>query len=533
MAASTITAVVLLLCGFGLIISILGYMSFSEAFRDEYAVTTYHMANTAASVVNGDHIEDYLAGGRTEEYRETGAILDDYCDKLHVSLVYVIWVDQSDYSRFVSVFNSVNNTVDNTEYSVWELGHKRQTTNDEYRRKYSLLYSGESTRETVYRYHPNDGSHPHITTMVPVKNEAGETTAILCIQRPMRELTDAVRPYAITIAAAAVLLALLTALFIAFYLRKQVVKPVRQVSEEATRFARENTIGEPMGSISRYREITSLADSISTMETEMVRYIENLTTITAEKERIGTELTLATQIQESMLPNRFPAFPGRTDFDIYATMDPAREVGGDFYNFFLIDDDHLGLVIGDVSGKGVPAALFMMVTSILVSEFCMGGTDPAEILTRLNQRICKHNEAEMFVTVWLGILELSTGRLSAANAGHEFPSIRRAGGGYELIRDKHGFVVGGLPEARYRTYELQLTPGDSLFVYTDGVPEAMDGEHQLFGTERMIAALNGSPDAPPKEILANVRRAVDDFVQEAEQFDDMTMLCLAYKGPKA
>ena len=214
-------------------------------------------------------------------------------------------------------------------------------------------------------------------------------------------------------------------------------------------------------------------------------------------------------------------------------MDPAREVGGDFYNFYFVDDDHLALVIGDVSGKGIPAALFMMVTNILISDRTRMGGNPAEILRFVNQEICAHNEAEMFVTVWLGILELSTGKLVAANAGHEYPAIRHADGAFELLRDKHGFVIGGLEGVSYRGYELQLAPGDRIFVYTDGVPEATAPDNTMFGTDRMLAALNEVPTGSPEQILNKVRRAVDDFVKGAEQFDDLTMLCLEYKGAKA
>ena len=211
-------------------------------------------------------------------------------------------------------------------------------------------------------------------------------------------------------------------------------------------------------------------------------------------------------------------------------MDPAREVGGDFYNFFLIDDDHLFAVIGDVSGKGIPGALFMMVSNILISDRTRLGGTPAEILHYVNQDLCAHNEAEMFVTVWLGILELSTGILTAANAGHEYPAIRRANGRFELFKDRHGFVLGGLDSAKFREYVLHLEPGDRIFVYTDGVPEATADDNRMFGTERMLDALNEEPDAGPERLLNNVRAAVDDFVDGAEQFDDLTMLCLEYRG---
>ncbi len=243
-----------------------------------------------------------------------------------------------------------------------------------------------------------------------------------------------------------------------------------------------------------------------------------------------SELETANQIQEAMLPRIFPAFPDRGEFDVYASMDPAKEVGGDFYDFFLIDDDHLCLVMADVSGKGIPAALFMMASKIILQSCAMLGNSAGDILTRTNEAICSNNEQQMFVTVWLGILEISTGKLTAANAGHEYPFLKKANGSFEVLKDNHGFVIGGMEGVKYKEYELQLEPGDKLFVYTDGVTEATNKESELFGMERLEASLNAYKDECPESILGHVHGAVDDFVKQAPQFDDLTMLCFEYKG---
>ena len=231
-----------------------------------------------------------------------------------------------------------------------------------------------------------------------------------------------------------------------------------------------------------------------------------------------------------MLPNIFPPFPDRTEFDIYASMDPAKEVGGDFYDFFLVDDDHLCLVIADVSGKGIPAALFMMVSKIILANYAKMGKTPSEILTASNAAICSTNREDMFVTVWLGILEISTGSLTAANAGHEYPVLMKPDGIFELYKDKHEFVIGGIEGLRYKEYTIDIKPGSKLFLYTDGVTDAADSEKQLFGTERMVHALNEKSDGSPQEILNTVRSSVNAFVKNTEQFDDLTMLCLEYKS---
>ena len=264
--------------------------------------------------------------------------------------------------------------------------------------------------------------------------------------------------------------------------------------------------------------------SMVIMQDQMEKFERDHETAT----RVGAELSMAKDIQASQLPSLFPAFPNRPEFDIFASMKPAREVGGDFYDFFMIDDDHIGLVMADVSGKGVPAALFMMASKIIISNNALMGKSPAQVLSDSNTALCANGQEDMFVTVWIGILELSTGKLTAANGGHEYPVLMKDGH-FVLYHDDHGLLVGGMPGITYDNYEIQLKPGDKLFLYTDGVPEANNKERKLFGTERMVSALNKDPAADPQGILKNVRQAVDQFVNDAEQFDDLTMLCIEYK----
>ena len=316
----------------------------------------------------------------------------------------------------------------------------------------------------------------------------------------------------------------------ALILGKRIVKPLNTITTRLSGLSESNMEFRMEDVYRTGDEVQELAESFAAISHKTMEYLDTVKRVTAEKERIGAELSLATRIQASMLPHIFPPFPDRRDFDIYGSMDPAKDVGGDFYDYYLIDDDHLLLCIADVSGKGVPAALFMMASKIIIQSVAMLGRSPADILEKTNQAICSNNEAQMFVTTWVGILELSTGRLTAANAGHEYPAIRQAGGSFELYRDRHGFVIGGLEESRYREYEIRLTPGSRLFVYTDGVAEATNAENELFGTGRMLDALNENPDAHPELLIRNVRAAVDEFVKDAEQFDDLTMLCLEYRG---
>ena len=277
-------------------------------------------------------------------------------------------------------------------------------------------------------------------------------------------------------------------------------------------------------------EIEVLAESFAKQSARMTLYIDQIQRVTAEKERIGAELDMASQIQSSQLPSLFPPFPDRKEFTLYASMTPAKEVGGDFYDFFMIDHDYMAFVMADVSGKGVPAALLMMVSRVLIKSTLQNGQGPAETLYTVNNQLCEGNDADFFVTVWLAVLEISTGKGVAANAGHEHPVLRRAGGDYELQVYRHSMPIATMKGLKFREHEFQMNPGDSFFVYTDGVPEATSASKELFGTERMLEALNTDPDAQPEQVMANVSHAIHSFVEDAEQFDDITMMCFRYVG---
>ena len=280
-------------------------------------------------------------------------------------------------------------------------------------------------------------------------------------------------------------------------------------------------------------EIGDLAENFNEMAASLKEYMHDFGVVVAEKERISSELNIATQIQADMLPKILPPYLGHEKFEIYASMNPAKEVGGDFYDFFLIDDDHLGLVMADVSGKGVPAALFMVIAKTLIKNRAQMGGTPGEILADVNDQLCEGNEADLFVTVWLGILELSTGHVIASNAGHEYPAIRRTSGKYELFKTKQSPAVATMDGIRFRESEFTLEHGDSLYIYTDGVPEATNINDELYGTDRMLDKLNATIGSGAEEVLSAVRKDVFDFTGDAPQFDDVTMLYLKFTGGTA
>ena len=380
-----------------------------------------------------------------------------------------------------------------------------------------------------------------ISAGCPIYNDNGEVFAYTFVDISMNEVKKMQTEFRISLGVVLLLITIVMCIANIIVTDRMTVKPINTLANAASDYYKAQTFDDRENpethtvfehiDIHTGDEIESLSDAMKKMEQDINVYISNLTQVTAEKERIGAELNVATQIQADMLPRIFPPYPDRTEFDIYATMDPAKEVGGDFYDFFLIDDDHIGLVMADVSGKGVPAALFMVIAKTLIKNRAMMGGGPAEVLEYVNDQLCEGNEAELFVTVWLGIFTISTGKGLEANAGHEHPAIRRKDGSFELVITKHSMPVATMEGIPFRQSEFELHPGDTLFVYTDGVAEATNSDNELYGTDRMIGALNKNADAAPEELLRNVKGSVDSFVGEAPQFDDLTMLAFKYYGP--
>ena len=323
---------------------------------------------------------------------------------------------------------------------------------------------------------------------------------------------------------------------------KRLVDPIKKMTLRISEMKGDNMSFQVEDVLLTGDEIEVLARAFASMSEKMRGYVREIVSITSEKQRMATELSVAADIQLNMLPTTFPAFPERKEFELFAVMDPAKEVGGDFYDFFLIDEDHLALVIADVSGKGVPAALFMVISKTLIKNVALSGlyNSPAEILQEVNGRLCEGNKDDMFVTVWLGVLTISTGELISACAGHEYPVFFRREQGFVLEKDPHGLAMGVLESSRYRNVRWHMDPGDLLFLYTDGVPEANNSREELFGNERMLKALESSRQEAREQgdteeldlqrFLRNMRAQIDSFAGETPQYDDLTMLCVEYKG---
>lgn len=322
----------------------------------------------------------------------------------------------------------------------------------------------------------------------------------------------------------AMLIMVFAALFIMIFVlvKKLVVNNIYQINDSLSDITKGNL--DTVVNVRSHVEFDELSNDINSTVDTLKRYIADAAA------RIDAELALAKAIQYSALPSVFPPYPGRKEFDIQAAMYTARQVGGDFYDFYFVEEDTLAVLVADVSGKGIPAAMFMMQSKTLLKSCAESGMSVGQVFTTANEKLCEGNDTGMFVTAWMGLLNVKTGLLTFANAGHNPPLIRRADGSFEYLRTRSGFVLAGMEGIRYQESNLQLRPGDKLYLYTDGVTEAMDENETLYGEERLLTLLNSRNDASAREICAAVKDDVDAFVGEAEQFDDITMLCLCYNG---
>ena len=402
-------------------------------------------------------------------------------------------------------------------------------------------------REEVRRFLHPDGDGPLYyinhsekygwicTAGAPVIDENGNTAAFVFGDVRIGTIIRDIVYYAIQITIALLIMAIIISILIVRRIRRTIVDPINMIASAAEGYAKEKKTGTSSANIfssldiNTGDEIENLSHVMADMECDISDYMEDLTEMTAKEERVKAELSMASKIQASSLPDPKSAIADSERFSLYADMKPAKTVGGDFYDFFMTDDDHLAFVIADVSDKGVPAALFMMSAKNLINYRAREGGTPAQILSSVNAQLCRNNGSRMFVTVWLGILDTTCGRLLYANAGHEPIAISHEGEGFEFVTGAKKPAVGIISRIDYTDQELMLMPQDKVFLYTDGITEAADDKGAFFGSDRLIDALNTS-DGSPADVINSVGDSITSFVGDAEQFDDMTMLCLLFKS---
>ncbi|MCR5024507.1 MAG: PP2C family protein-serine/threonine phosphatase [Lachnospiraceae bacterium] len=463
----------------------------------------------ADTVDNGEPIKEWLIKeGLYDRYMKVDNFMLTVCEDMEIEYLYIQLIENG---QSIYLFDAHD--------SYFALGYPEQLEG-----KFAALKGNEYVDPTVsfseFGWLSSAG--------VPIEDSNGNKVAVAFSDINFTDIVmDIVRFFVIMLfisIVAAILVGLLTSAII----KKRVSRPVEDLTKDAKLFAQseDGYKKENITSLDIHTgdEIEELYDATKFMQNSLIEYMENLIYVTKEKERIGAELNVATQIQADMLPRIFPPYPERNEFDIYATMTPAKEVGGDFYDFFFIDENHFAMVMADVSGKGVPAALFMVIAKTLIKNRALMGGTPGDILSYVNDQLLEGNEAELFVTVWLAIVDLTTGKGISSNAGHEHPTLMRKGEEFQSIKYKHSPAVATIEGIPFKEHEFELHEGDTVFVFTDGLPEATNAENVLYGEERMLNVLNKNTDVSLDILLKNVKEDVDNFVGEAPQFDDLTML---------
>ena len=505
-----------------------GYREFKKELENLYGDITIQLAKTGASYIHVDSIPYWVKHEPDEEWEETNKKLDTLTNTSDLAYIYVS-VISPDYKSRTYVFDTVNKLSLEAGSKVIPFGTVSSLENkdEEYIKNLKLVIE-EGKNYTSFTY-KNEGGH--VTTAIPLFGTDGKVTAIMSIVKPMNEIKEYRKNFLRSIIISATIL---TLLFIALYaslLYLGIIRPIISITYETSHFAEHH--GELTGILTKIHnrdEIGKLAKSVEKMSRDMNKYIEDLTQATAEKERLGAELNVARQIQAEMLPRVFPPYKNHPELELYANMTPAKEVGGDFYDFYLIDDDHFAMVVGDVSGKGVPAALFMVITKTLLKDTAEHEHNPAKIFEHVNKILCEGNESGLFVTCWMGILTLSTGELNFANAGHNAPIIKN-GGEIKYLSTKPNLMLAAMDGIPYTNNTLKLAKGDRLFIYTDGITEATNDYNELYGEERLLKILKSVQNngISSRDLLDIVRNDLNDFVLDAPQFDDITMLAMTYK----
>ena len=535
-AASTLLLTALLM--------VLSYREYSSVVDEHYNTLAMDIARTAASLVDGDQVaslrrrvydiyeenpapefetqeewDQYFAQYQTvqdEAYEDLLVILDKVRQSNQADDVYIVYMDPVTQTGLYLADPATGE--DACPPGTWDII---------YEQNYHVLD------------HPEDELPAYITNSeygwlcsagAPVFDSQGKVAAHVLTDVSMNDIMQDRYDFLRNLCLILIGAALLAAWVLFAVTNRLIVRPVQQLTKAADSYITERSRGDGESlameqlEIRTGDEIETLAGAMKKMERDINDYILNLAQITAEKERIGAELSIATEIQASMLPRIFPPFPERRDLNIYATMNPAREVGGDFYDFFLVDETHLAIAVADVSGKGVPAALFMVIAKTLIKDRACSMAKPGDIFTWVNQQLCESNQAGLFVTAWLGVIDLKTGLVEYVNAGHNPPLVALGGENFTYLKQKSGFILAGLEGFTYETSTFRMDHGDRIFLYTDGVTEAMNRQDELFGEKRLLAWMSQNRGAAPEEALHGLREEIAVFADGAEQYDDITML---------
>lgn len=517
-------------------VSLFSYATSKSYLENMYAERVMTNSNAIAAMLPAEDVKAIIASGgdKTDAYKKTAALFNKLKKDGNVTFLSLVVPDEDSVHFYIdAMVEEMGDSPENQLAYGSDVPYTEAANPDDPRdmEKYITIWQMYSQNKGLEKPIVTDNSYGYNYTGISViTDENGKAIAEIQYILDMSKVRAHLNSFLINMLLIAFAVIGLTILAYIFFVGRVVTKPIGKLAAFTKNITETGVFENQRISLKTGDEIELLGNSFNYMLEKLEGYIANLSRVTAEKERIGAELDIAKNIQASMLPCIFPAFPERREFDIYATMDPAKEVGGDFYDFFMVDERHLAIVMADVSGKGVPAALFMVIGKTLINDHTVPGKDLGEVFTEVNNMLCESNSEGLFITAFEGVLDLATGEFNFVNAGHEMPFILKAGGEFKPYKIRPGFVLAGMENMKYRAGSITLGAGDKIFQYTDGVTEATSSENELYGMDRLKNALNSVKNAAPAEILGAVKADIDKFVSGAPQFDDITMLCLEYKA---
>ena len=508
-----------------LMIIFVGFMvtyNYYQYRMDAYENTIYRCLKSASGFIDGGRIQKYVDTKETDEYYYEVLTYLDSARETSDILSFCIFVPYEDEVFYVWVSTEGEASED------W-LGMIEP-----------YMENGKKTRDETFRKDPIEKISKYkyegetiFAGFYPIFDSKGEPVALLDIDLSFPDTMKDIIVFIVVIILGILIISLIFGILLFKYFDYILIKPIATLSKETGRMV-DNLDDEDvkMTQITTCDELEGLCNSFNQMNVDVRRYVKENIAIAAERERIGADLMLASKIQQGMLPDEDDVLQDVQGFSLYASMTPAREVGGDFYDFYMIDDRHLVIEIADVSDKGAAAALFMAISkTLLKSRAGMGGSSK-DIITYVDRMICEKNSEGMFVTTWFAIVDLVTGHADVCNAGHDYPAIMKKGQDFVIEKTVHGSPLGFIPDAKHVSYELQLQPGDRIFLYTDGVNESKRADGTRFEFDRLLTVLNANKEASDKELVANVKAAVNEFAGDEPQFDDMTMLSFTFEGRK-
>lgn len=532
----TIASIVFALC-ISLGIGSIGFVTYYRGVVKRYQEYISGIIKITEKQISADDLEDCIdSGEKSEKYEKTQLFMNEIKDSYDIDYIYMLVPlrkDGDDNMQYV-MCGVRQDEVDDTDNKT--LGDLSGT---EYSAKVSEYYlnamNSDSDKIVYYANHTEFGYM--YTGLKVIRDSDQKAIAVLAIDISMNQIRTDYYHYLKIVIIDALMLTILFLLVLKMWMTHRVIKPINRMKQSSENFVEDSRKEkEPENlnfcdpDVKTGDEMESLSNSLVTMSEDLKKYMINLMNESRKKERIESELNIATHIQASMLPCIFPPFPDRQEFDIYAEMTPAREVGGDFYDFFMTDKDHIALVAADVSGKGVPAALFMVIGKTLLKDYSGFEKTPADVFTKVNDILCESNTEELFITAFEGILDLRTGEMQFANAGHEKPIIyHKDENKWEVYPTRPGFVLAGMEGMKYRPGTLTLKEGDRIVLYTDGIPEAINKNEEQYGMERFVESLYRHVDKSCEQMIKAVKADLEEYTEGTEQFDDITVLCLEYK----